>query len=129
MAGYLEDARRGAFWALGLQCVATLAAGALGFLLGGGPAGVAALLGGLVCVGANLALTVWVFAGESGRDPQRFLLRMVLGEMSKFAVAGVMFFVAITKFQAGLLPLMSGYFASLVAYWAGLLKSNIGRMK
>ena len=98
-------------------------------MIGGPSAGGGALAGAFVCLGANLALMVWVFAGETGRDPQRFLLRMVLGEMSKFVAAGVLFFIAIAEFKAALLPLMSGYFASLVAYWVGLLKSNIGQTK
>jgi F0F1-type ATP synthase assembly protein I len=127
--GYLADARRGAFRVLVFQFLVALLAGGLGLVASGKATGVAALLGGLVGTAANLAMTWWAFGGKPERDPQRFLLRMMIGELSKFGVAVALFIVAISVFKAGFLPLMFGYFASLVAYWVGLLKSSIGQMR
>lgn len=127
--GYLTEARRGAWRAIGLQCLVAVVAGMLALLISSLGAAEAAVLGAAVCIGANLALVVWVFAGKVERDPQWFLLRMMLGELFKFVVAAILFMIAIAEFKAAFLPLMSGYFATLVAYWVGLFKSNIGRMK
>ena len=129
MAGYLEDMRRGALRAIVLQILVTLAVAALALAVGGTAVGGAALLGGLVGTGANAVLAAWVFAGRIERDPQRFLLRLMLGEMSKFIVAVVLFIIAFGKFKAAFGPLMVGYLAVLVAYWVGLFKSNIGQTR
>lgn len=129
MAGYLEEVRRGALRAIALQILVTLLTGALALAVGGKAAGSAALMGGLIGTGANAVLALWVFAGKTERDPQRFLLRMMLGEMSKFVVAVVLFIIAVAKFQVAFGPLMMGYLAALVAYWVGLFKSNIGQKR
>lgn len=129
MAGYLDEMRRGALRAITLQVVTALVVAALALLVGGTATGAAALMGGLIGTGANAVLAAWVFAGKTERDPQMFLLRMMLGEMSKFAVAAVLFIVAFAKFKVAFGPLMMGYLAVLVAYWVGLFKSNIGRMR
>lgn len=129
MAGYLEDVRRGALRAIALQMLVTLLAAALALAVGGLAAGGTALMGGLIGTGANAVLAVWVFAGRAERDPQRFLLRLMLGEMSKFVMAVVLFIVAFAKFKVAFGPLMLGYLAVLVAYWVGLFKSNIGQKR
>ena len=129
MAGYLEEVRRGALRAIALQVLVTLLTAALALVVGGTAAGGAALMGGLIGTGANAVLALWVFAGETERDPQRFLLRMMLGEMSKFVVAVVLFIIAFAKFKVAFGPLMVGYLAVLVAYWVGLFKSNIGQKR
>ena len=129
MAGYLEDVRRGAFRAVALQVLVTLVVAALALAIAGLSAAGAALMGGTIGTGANAVLAAWVFAGKTERDPQMFLLRMMLGEMSKFAVAVVLFIIAFAKFRVAFGPLMVGYLAVLVAYWVGLFKSNIGQKR
>ena len=129
MAGYLEEVRRGALRAIALQVLTALVVAALALLVGGTSAGGAALMGGLIGTGANAVLAVWVFAGETERDPQRFLLRMMLGEVSKFMVAVVLFIIAFAKLKVAVGPLMVGYLAVLAAYWVALFKSNIGQKR
>jgi ATP synthase protein I len=129
MDGYLEDARRGAFKALGLQFLAALLAGVLGLLIGGVRAGEGALTGGLIVTAANLVLTGGVFGGRASRDPQFFLTRMLMGEMLKLFVTAVLFVVAIVVLKAAFGPMMLGFVAALAAYWIGLLKSSIGQNK
>ena len=129
MTGYLEQARRGAFKTVAWQALATLGVSILALALGGLKAGGAVLLGGLIGTVASLVLVVWVFAGRAVRDPQMFLLRLMLGEMSKFVVAVVLFIIAFGMFKAAFGPLMLGYLATLVTYWVGLFKSNIGQAR
>ena len=47
----------------------------------------------------------------------------IKGEIMKFAVIGVLFFVAITNFQFQLMPLLIGFIATLLAFWVALLTS------
>ena len=56
-------------------------------------------------------------------DAQRMVGRMIKGEIMKFAVIGVLFFVAITNFQFQLMPLLIGFIATLLAFWVALLTS------
>ena len=125
--GYLAEARHSAFRVVGWQSLAALLAGAIGFLAGGRPAGVAALTGGLIAAAAQLAATLRVFGGEAERDPKRFLGRMVLGEALKFAVTVLLFAVAIVVMKAAFLPLILGYMAGFAAYWFGYMRSSFGR--
>ena len=127
MTGYLEDARRGAFKVVGLQCLVAGLAGAVGLLAGGGKAGEAVLLGGLIAVLANLVMAARVFGGRLERDPKRFFGRLVLGEAFKFAATALMFAVAIVVVKAAFLPLMLGYLAGFAAYWIGYIWSGIGQ--
>lgn len=122
MAGYLEDARRGAFRIVGIQCLTALLAGAVGFLAGGAGTAGWAFLGGMIAALANLAMTARVFGGTLERDPKRFMGRMVIGEAMKFAVTALLFGVAIVRMKAAFLPLISGYLAAFAAYWVGYMK-------
>jgi ATP synthase protein I len=129
MAGYLEDARRGAFRVVGVQLLAAFLAGAVAFLAGGRAAGTSALLGGLVATAGNLVMAWRVFGGRPERDPGNFLARMVLGEMLKFALTVALFIVAYKVFKAAFLPLIFGFVAALAAYWVGYLVSNSGQAR
>ena len=124
MAGYLEDARRGAFRVVGVQLLAAFMAGAAAFLAGGRDSGTSALLGGLVATAGNLVMAWRVFGGQPERDPRNFLARMVLGEMLKFALTVALFIVAFKVFKAAFLPLIFGFVAALAAYWVGYLVSS-----
>ncbi len=127
--GYLAEARRDAFRVVGFQSLAALLAGGLGLLLGGVPAGGAALTGGLIAAAAQLTVTLRVFGGREERDPKRLLGRMVLGEALKFAVTVLLFAVALVVEKAAFLPLILGYMAGFAAYWIGFMASNIGQAR
>ena len=127
MAGYLEAARRGAFRSVGWQFLTAFLAGLLGLLAGGMWTGTSALLGGLIVSVASLVLTLGVFGGQASRDPQFFLMRMMLGELLKLVVTAVLFVVAIMVFKAAFGPMMLGFVAAMVAYWIGLAKSSLGQ--
>lgn len=129
MAGYLEDARRSAFRSLGWQSLTAVLAGLLGLLAGGVRTGTAAFLGGAIVTAASLVLTVGVFGGSVTRDPQFFLMRLMLGEMLKLMVTAILFVVAIVVFKAAFGPMLLGFVAALVANWVGLFKSSLGQGK
>ncbi|MGE5624470.1 MAG: ATP synthase subunit I [Bacillota bacterium] len=129
MAGYLEDARRGAFRVVGVQLLVSFLAGGIALLLGGKPAGSSALLGGLTGTAANFVMAWRVFGGRLERDPKNFLARMVLGEVLKFALTMTLFIVAFKVFKAAFLPLISGYVAAIAAYWVGYMAGGIGQAR
>ena len=129
MTGYLEDARRGAFWVVGVQFLASFLAGSAALLVGGRPAGGSALLGGLAGTAASLVMAWRVFGGRLERYPKNFLARMVLGEVLKFALTVTLFIVAFKVFRAAFLPLIFGYVAALAAYWVGYMMVGIGKAK
>ncbi len=127
MAGYLEDARKGAFQVVGWQFLAAFLAGILGILAGGPKTGEWAFLGGMTAALPSLLMAARVFAGMPERDPKRMLSRLVLGEAFKFAATVLMFAVAIKVLHAAFLPLMLGFMVALAAYWVGYIKSGIGQ--
>jgi F0F1-type ATP synthase assembly protein I len=129
MTGYIEDARRGAFRSVGWQLLAAVSAGLAGLLVGGTTTGGSALVGGVIVTLASLVLTVGVFGGKVTRDPQFFLMRLMLGEMLKLVVTAASFVVAIVVFKAAFGPMMLGFIASMAAYWTGLYKSSLGQGK
>jgi len=127
MAGYFEDARRGAFIVVVTQMLVTVLAMGVATLAGGWPAGYAALLGGLIGTLANLAMVLRTFSGRPQRDPRRFLVRMLLGEALKFAVTVALFIIAIVVLKAEFLPLALAYIATFAAYWVELLRGGFGQ--
>jgi F0F1-type ATP synthase assembly protein I len=127
MAGYLEDARKGAFQVVGWQFLASALAGVIGTLVGGLKTGEWAFLGGMTAALPSLLMAARVFGGRPERDPKRMLSRLVLGEAFKFTATVLMFAVAIKVLHAAFLPLMLGFMAALAAYWVGYIKSGIGQ--
>lgn len=125
--GYLAQARRGAFQVVGWQVLAAFLAGCLGLLVGGKPAGEAALSGGLIAAAGSLIMALRVFGGRLEREPKRMLARLVLGEAFKFAVTVLLFSVAIVVLKAAFLPLILGYLAGFAAYWVGFMRGNFGQ--
>ena len=129
MTGYLEEARRGAFKVVGLQCLAAVLAGMTGLLAGGPKTAEWAFLGGMIAALANLVMAWRVFGGRLERDPKRFLGRLVFGEAFKFAATALLFGVAIVRMKAAFLPLILGYLAGFAAYWVGYMKFSMGQAR
>jgi|SRR5579859_5180017 len=127
MAGYLEDARRGAFKVVGLQALTAMLAGVIGLLVGGSKTGEWVFLGGMTATLPSLLMVARVFGGAPERDPKHLFGRLVLGEALKFAATALLFAVAIKVLHAAFLPLMLGFMAALAAYWIGYLSSSLGQ--
>ncbi|MGH7441496.1 MAG: ATP synthase subunit I [bacterium] len=127
MTGTYAQGRRAAFLVVGVQLgVAVLSALAAG--LGGGQhAAWSALMGGLINVLASLYMVIKLFASGL-TTPERWLLRLVVGETLKFGLTAVLFVVAIALLKAAFLPLIIAYVATYLAFWFGLARIRFGQM-
>lgn len=94
---------------------------ALFYFLQGWTAAYSAGSGALISALGSLAFTLivtWPFG-----DTQSLVGRMFKGEIMKFLVIGVLFYVAVTNFSFQLMPLLIGFIATLLAFWVALLTS------
>ncbi len=103
------------------QLLIGLCIAAIFFYLKGKSAAFSAGTGALISTLGSLAFTVivtWPFG-----DTQNLVGRMFKGEIMKFIVIGVLFYVAVTNFSFQLMPLLIGFIATLLAFWVALLTS------
>ncbi len=87
----------------------------------GQSAAISASSGALISALGSLAFAVivtWPFG-----DTQSLVGRMFKGEIMKFIVIGILFYVAITNYTFQLMPLLIGFIATLLAFWVALLTS------
>lgn len=91
------------------------------YFLQGKSAAVAAGTGALISAMGSLAfalIVTWPFGNTE------FLVgRMFKGEIMKFVVIGILFYIAVTNFSFQLMPLLIGFIATLLAFWVALLTS------
>ncbi|TDR23503.1 ATP synthase subunit I [Marinicella litoralis] len=80
-------------------------------------AGTGALISALGSLAFALIVT-WPFGNS-----QVLVGRMFKGEIMKFVVIGILFYVAVTNFSFQLMPLLIGFIATLLAFWVALLTS------
>jgi len=91
------------------------------YFLQGDTAAISAGSGALVSALGSLAFTLivlWPFG-----NPESLVGRMVKGEVMKFVVIGLLFYVALTNYAFQLMPLLIGFIATLLAFWVALLTS------
>ncbi len=77
--------------------------------------------GALISALGSLAFAVivtWPFG-----DSQSLVGRMFKGEIMKFVVIGLLFYLAVTNYSFQLMPLLIGFIATLLAFWVALLTS------
>ncbi|MGJ8662231.1 MAG: ATP synthase subunit I [Marinicella sp.] len=94
---------------------------AIFFYIQGMQAAYSAGTGALISAMGSLAFTLivtWPFG-----NTESLVGRMFKGEIMKFVVIGVLFYVAITNFSFQLMPLLIGFIATLLAFWVALLTS------
>ena len=115
-------------WVLTRQIATTLVvAVAFGVMLGL-HAGVSALFGGGIGVASGYAY-VWramrATRRGQGSDPNKVFRAQAAGESFKFA-ATLLLFAVVFKFygNVAVLPLFLAYVATLVVYWAALLRQH-----
>ncbi|MBI4986087.1 MAG: ATP synthase subunit I [Rhodocyclales bacterium] len=111
-------------WVLRRQVLATLIAGAMAGLVGGGNAAVSALLGG--GIGTLGALSyAWRALKQGETDPKKSYRAQMLGETYKFAVVlGGFALVFLGYRELAALPLFLGFAVTVVVYWMALLKTR-----
>lgn len=113
--------RRSALRAAAFQAAAVVPV-ALAFLLQGGPAALAALVGGLALAAGNAA-AAWLSLRGIERAQVAFA-RLLAGVLSKWCVVVVLLALALRVWRLPSLPLLCGLVVSLLAY---LLAMNMSR--
>lgn len=83
-----------------------------------------ALMGGGISAVASLFMGRRVLSPSGNVQPQRLLRRFFVGELLKISLTAAMFVVAVVLLRAKALPLLSGYGATVLAYWFALLSSE-----
>ncbi len=80
-----------------------------------------ALTGAMISTLGSLVfalIVAWPFG-----DKQTLVGRMFKGEIMKFVIIGLLFYLAITNYSFQLMPLLIGFIATLLAFWVALLTS------
>ncbi|MGQ0502435.1 MAG: ATP synthase subunit I [Panacagrimonas sp.] len=85
----------------------------------------AALFGGLVAIVPTAYMGLRVYLRRNGNEPKDVLGSFYRGEMGKFALTAVLFFIGVKVFGTQFLPLLVTYMACLVAYPAVMVAARI----
>ena len=72
---------------------------------------------------ASLIMALFVFRGGAEKSPGAFLRGVYVGEFFKLILTVGLFIVVIVNVDVAILPLLIGYAATFVVYWAALLKA------
>lgn len=94
---------------------------AIFFFAQGDQAAKSAVTGALISAIGSLVfalIVVWPFG-----DQQALVGRMFKGEIMKFIMIGLLFYLAVTNLSFQLMPLLIGFIATLLAFWVALLTS------
>lgn len=105
---------------LAAQAVATLAAAIIAYGVAGPGAALAAVAGGAI----GMAGTAWfshrMFAAKPGTPAPRMVRVFYRAEVVKILFTLALFAAAIAWLELAFLPLLGGYAATSVAWWAAL---------
>jgi F0F1-type ATP synthase assembly protein I len=91
------------------------------FFLQGKSAAISAVTGALISAMGSVVfalIVAWPFG-----NPESLVGRMFKGEIMKFVIIGLLFYLAITNYGFQLMPLLIGFIATLLAFWVALLTS------
>ncbi len=105
------------------QFILALLCGAVALAIAGRAAGLAAFVGGMINVVANLYFAVQVFGGGV-RPAQAVLKSFYLAEAVKFVITAALFALAVAVWRLHALPLLAGFGLSLAVYWLALLPAG-----
>lgn len=108
-----------AVWLLRVQAVLAGLAGLAWFLLAGQPQALAALAGGGIGVFLS-AMVALRMAMSVGTDHARMVRGFYRAMMLKLALAAFLFVVVAKWFSPWFGPVLTGYCATVVAYWLAL---------
>jgi len=115
-----QGLRRAACRLCAWQFVSTaLVAAGVAWLIAPGAAW-SAVAGGMIGLLTGLYQALRMFRGDASRFPERFMKGVYAGEVVKILLTAALFIYAIRVLEAEFLPLMLGYAATLVVYWAAL---------
>lgn len=109
-------------WLLRLQALLS-ALGALAFgLLAGTPQGLAVLVGGGIGIVITAVSALRAGAISSDTEPSQMMAAFYRAMVLKLALAVVLFVIVAKWFAGFFMPVLTGYVATVLAYWFALLR-------
>ena len=91
------------------------------YFLQGTDSAISAAAGAIISALGSLVFTLLVVMPMG--DTKTLVGRMFKGEILKFVVIGLLFYLALTLYSFVLMPLLIGFMATLLAFWVALLTS------
>jgi len=82
--------------------------------------GATVIVGGLVGMAGTAFFSRRMFQAAPGSTARQILRAFQWGALGKFLLTAVLFAVAIVGLAMPILPLLGGYFATLLGYWLAL---------
>lgn len=116
----LQGLRRAAYRLSGWQLVITAMVVTGAAWIAGSAAALSALVGGAIGTVTGLYQAVRLFRTDASQHPESFMGAVYAGEAVKILLTAALFVFAIKALRAEFLPLILGYIATLVVYWAAL---------
>ena len=107
---------------LGQLGISLLAAG-LFQVVSGYSAALSALIGGGIGAVGSLTMALSAFRGGESATPEDLMRGVYLGEFVKLILTVALFIAAIVWLGVDILPLLIGFAATFVVYWAALLRA------
>jgi ATP synthase protein I len=118
-----DNGRRQALRIIWAQVAVTALVSVLFLLFAGTAAALAALVGGLINVVANLYFAHRLYGGARGRrikSAVEMVLEFYVGEVVKLFITLALFALAIGVFKLSFLPLFTAFVATLLVFWLAL---------
>lgn len=112
--------RRAAFRLAAGQAALTLLIAALAGWLGGEADAWSAVAGGGIGTLAGLYQALRMFSVSAADDPQRYMRAVYVGEAMKILITVALFIAVIRIMTPQFAPMMLGYAATFLVYWAAL---------
>ena len=91
------------------------------YFLQGSESAISAAAGAIISALGSLVFTLLVVMPMG--DTKTLVGRMFKGEILKFVVIGLLFYLALANYSFVLMPLLIGFMATLLAFWVALLTS------
>jgi ATP synthase protein I len=119
----LPRARRLAFRVVLGQAAVSVIAALIAWALGGGRAGLSALVGGAIATAGSLTMAVLVMGGTLAGNPQRALSAFYVGEALKLVLVAVLFVIVLKVMRVAPLAMFAAFAATFLVYWIALLSA------
>lgn len=122
----LPHARRLALAVVLAQLAIGMIAAGCAVLLGGGRAGISALLGAAIGAAGSLAMVALAFGAGAGRNAASVLGAFYVGEAVKLATVGALFVLVLKTMSVEPIAMFAAFGATFLVYWIALLRVRPG---
>lgn len=109
-------------WLLRAQAMLSVLGSIIYGLLAGVPMALAVLAGGGIGIVLTAVSALRAGAATAGAEPAQMAVAFYRAMALKLVLAVVMFVIVANWFAGYFMPVMTGYVATLVAYWIALLR-------